>query len=248
MWTFQFHASYFENALEELESENEFIMKKLFSMVFLCLWSLAAPAQEKDVTKFLGIPVDGSKTEMIRKLREKGYRPAALNSEILEGEFNGDNVYIHVVTNNNRVYRLMVADANPIGERDIQIRFNRLCRQFENNPRYTPYKDDQTIPKDEDISYEMHVHKKRYEAIFYQNPELPDSLALRAFLSERYTDEQIEQATDEQKTEIAIESMSYLLDRQSKKSVWFLISERYGKYYICLYYDNKYNEASGEDL
>ena len=32
------------------------------------------------------------------------------------------------------------------------------------------------------------------------------------------------------------------------KSVWFMIAERAGKYYICMYYDNKYNEADGEDL
>ena len=29
---------------------------------------------QKDVTQFLGIPVDGSKSEMIQKLKAKGYR------------------------------------------------------------------------------------------------------------------------------------------------------------------------------
>ena len=32
------------------------------------------------------------------------------------------------------------------------------------------------------------------------------------------------------------------------KSVWFMIAERFGKYYICMYYDNEYNKADGEDL
>ena len=221
-------------------------MKKLFFIVSLCLCSVTF-AQEKDVTKFLGIPVDGSKAEMIRKLREKGYQIDPNNSNILEGEFNGRNVDIHVVTNNNKVYRLMVADATLVGERDIQIRFNQLCRQFESNPRYVAYRDDQVIPEDEDISYEMTVHKKRYEAVFYQAPVEPDSLAVRMFLSSRYTDEQIEHGTEELKTEMYSKALDYLLERKLKKPVWFMISEHSGKYYICMFYDNEYNRANGDD-
>lgn len=60
-------------------------------------------AQKKDVTKFLGIPVDGTKTEMIQKLKAKGF---TYNQRLdcLEGEFNGREVKIFVVTNNNKVY------------------------------------------------------------------------------------------------------------------------------------------------
>lgn len=223
-------------------------MKKLFSIAVLCLLSAVMFAQEKDVTKFLGIPVDGNKAEMIRKLREKGYRPTAYDSDVLEGEFNGADVHIFIGTNNNKVYRLMVAEANLVDERGIQIRFNRLCRQFEDNPRYTPYRDNQTIPEDEDISYEMTVHKKRYEAAFYQNPEMSDSLALRKFLLERYSSEQIENATEEQKTKMSLEGFQFLLDRGTKKCVWFMIGRHINQYWINIFYDNKYNEASGEDL
>ena len=58
-------------------------MKKLFFIVSLCLCSVTF-AQEKDVTKFLGIPVDGSKAEMIRKLREKGYQIDPNNPNLVE--------------------------------------------------------------------------------------------------------------------------------------------------------------------
>lgn len=223
-------------------------MKKLFSIAVLCMLSAVMLAQEKDVTKFLGIPVDGSKAELIRKLLGKGYRIDPNNINILEGEFNGRDVDIHVVTNNNKVYRVMIADATLVGERDIQIRFNELCRQFENNSRYVAYRNDQTIPEGENISYEMLVHKKRYEAVFYQAPVEPDSLAVRMFLSSRYTEEQIEHATEELKTEMYSKALDYLLERKLKKPVWFMISEHYGKYYICMYYDNEYNRASGDDL
>ncbi len=76
-------------------------MKKLFTLTFLFLLSIAAWAQ-KDVTQFLGIPVDGSKSEMIRKLKAKGFTSDPYKSDLLKGEFNGRDVEIHVVTNNNK--------------------------------------------------------------------------------------------------------------------------------------------------
>ncbi len=33
-----------------------------------------------------------------------------------------------------------------------------------------------------------------------------------------------------------------------KKSVWFMISELYGKYFITMFYDNEWNHSDGEDL
>ena len=38
------------------------------------------------------------------------------------------------------------------------------------------------------------------------------------------------------------------MDVSTKKSVWFMISESYGKYYIIMFYDNEYIRANGEDL
>lgn len=191
---------------------------------------------------------------MLLKLEAKGFRRTSYGSDILEGEFNGQNVTIHVVTNNSKVYRIMVSDDIPVDERSIQIRFNTLCEQFANNPRYFSYSDqDQTIPDDEDISYEMTVNKKRYEAAFYQKP---DSIAVRekfrAFLLEKYTEEQLENPTEEIQEEIQSEfykfSMMEFMEDWSKRSVWFKISEHRGRYYISMYYDNEYNQANGEDL
>ena len=146
-------------------------MKKLFATTLLLVLSLTTQAQT-DVTKFLGIPVDGTKPEMIRQLKAKGFRNSPYNNEILEGEFNGSNVYVSVATNNNKVWRIMVSDATPTDVRNVQIRFNRLCKQFENNPNYVTLKD-YTIPDDEDIRVQILLNKKRYEAAFYLKPEVP---------------------------------------------------------------------------
>lgn len=153
-------------------------MKKLLSIAVLLFTSLSLFAQS-DVTKFLGIPVDGFKPDMIRALKEKGFVSSITDKDILEGEFNGTQVNVYTATNNNKVYRIMVCDAKTMGETDIKIRFNRLCDQFSNNKNYIELDEDgQKIPDDENIRYEISVHDKRYEAIFYQVPNTTDTLAL----------------------------------------------------------------------
>ena len=142
-------------------------MKKILSVAFLLMLSVALYAQ-KEVTKFLGIPVDGSKSSMIQKLKNKGfvYYPSA---DYLEGEFNGQQVKVYVVTNNNRVYRIMVYDKHGCDEGQIKIRYNTLCRQFANNQKYVPISAEELSDR-EDISYEMTVHKKKYQATYVQLP------------------------------------------------------------------------------
>lgn len=194
-------------------------MKKLL-IIALILLSSTAFAQN-NVTQFLGIPVDGTKTDMIQKLKAKGFIYDAVN-DMLEGEFNGRDVMIVIVTDNNKVYRICIIDKNESSESQIKIRFNTLCHQFENNKKYLPVENNQTISESEDISYEITVHKKEYQAAFYQvGPDGATSYYNK-------TEEEIEQL--------------------AKKVVWFTISERYGKYSIIMYYDNYNNQSNGEDL
>lgn len=222
-------------------------MKKILSIFVLLIASVALYAQS-DVTKFLGIPVDGFKTDMIQKLKAKGFVSTSYDKDLLEGEFNGYDVTVFVGTNNNKVYRIMVSDEKTVNEADIKIRFNNLCRQFANNPKYISL-DDQTIFEDEDIGYEMLVNKKRYEAVFYQKPEQLDSTIvaneLKSFALNKYTLEELGNLSTEDQQALVLE---YTMSLVSKKTVWFMISEFRGKYYITMYYDNEYNKANGEDL
>lgn len=210
----------------------------------LLISSLFIYAQQ-DVTKFLGIPVDGSKSEMIQKLKAKGYTSSPLDKDVLVGEFNGADVNIHVVTNNNKVYRIMICDVNNIDERAIQIRFNRLCEQFVNNSKYSSLPlEEYMIPDDEDISYEITVHKKRYEAVFYQKTDETFMAKQIEAAFPQYTKEQLANPREELRAEI----VNFVTQYISKKAVWFMINKRLGKYCITMYYDNEYNNANGEDL
>ena len=228
-------------------------MKKFLFSLLATLLTLSLYAQN-DVTTFLGIPVDGFKSEMRQKLIAKGFTPKKVGTnEYLEGEFNGTDVHIYIATNNNKVYRIMVCDANTQDEANIKIRFNRLVNQFKNNKKYTSL-DQYTISDTEDISYEMLFHKKTFDALFYQNPDMEkvDTLALqnkiREQLLKKYKPEQLENPTEEMNQEAQAIAMSIGMDMIFKKPVWFRICEHYGKYFITIFYDNEYNHANGEDL
>lgn len=111
-------------------------MKKKIISMFVTLFATVSLVQaQNDVTQFLGIPVDGSKSEMMQKLKAKGFTNSPVNKDALIGQFNGTNVDIHIVTNNNKVCRIMVCDVNTMNEGDIKIRFNKLCQQFQNNKK-----------------------------------------------------------------------------------------------------------------
>ena len=140
-------------------------MKRFLITFLFALITITTIAQESNTIKFLGIPVDGTKKEMISKLQAKGYIYDAV-SDALFGEFNGTDAVISVHTVNNRVWRIAIGDADMNSdEANIKIRYNRLFEQLSNNGKYE-VADGSTIGEKEDISYEMIVHEKRYEAAF----------------------------------------------------------------------------------
>ena len=142
------------------------IMRKIVLSTIFAVLSICVSAQTP--IKFLGIPVDGSKAEMIEKIKAKGFEYDAYN-DCLIGEFNGRQSQIYIVTNNNKVYRVAVFEKGTSDEAQIRIRFNNLTLQFMNNEKYEScYNifDTLFIPDNENISHEMLVNKKQYEASF----------------------------------------------------------------------------------
>ena len=198
-------------------------MRKFLTLLAMIAISASVFAQ-KEVTQFMGIPVDGSPTEMVKKLKTKGFKTDedAIQAvkrglidwdgpEVLIGRFNGERVRVYLGVEQNKVWRIFLSDKDSRDETQIKMRFNTLVRQFENNDKYVPYFDgEQTIADDEDISYQITVNKKQYQALFAQKGE--------------------DGTVDE------------------KRMVWFTIVERSDGYYIVMLYDNEYNQADGSDL
>lgn len=228
-------------------------MKKILLPIFLSIL-LTASAQQKDVTTFLGIPVDGSLPSMVQKLKAKGFIDEGHG--ILSGKFNDQDVLLSIITYKNKVCRIMVWEKTPWTETDIKIRFNTLCHQFENSNKYIrAYDEDYFIPKDEDISYEMQIHNKRYDATFLQKiDETKTDLRqkINEKLLQKYTEAQIEDPTEEEAEEMSciVDDVIYdvINDVVRNKCVWFTIMKDTGRYYIVMYYDNNHNRSEGDEL
>ena len=100
-----------------LKMLNPRIMKKIYLLMCL-LVSVVAYAQ-KDVTKFLGIPVDGTKAEMKKKLTSKGFTYIP-KDDLFKGEFNGSEVFLSIVTNNNKPIVSQVTNVTKINDGLVQ--------------------------------------------------------------------------------------------------------------------------------
>lgn len=228
-------------------------MKRIITLFFFLFLTVSTFAQSSNGTlKFLGIPIDGTKEQMIRQLKGKGF---TYNSEYeyLTGQFNGIKVNVYIHTNHNVVDRIFVADDNTLNASQIRIRYNNLLSQMDQSEKYFSFVPNDPIPEDEDISYEMIVHKKSYSASFYYNPlydmsENEQNQFVEEVRTEILSQEGIESVDEEtfhnKLMALAISKLVML----SKGEVWFTISEYLGEYYISMYYDNLNNRPNGEDL
>ena len=192
--------------------------KKIFALI-LSTFLFASLFAQQSVTTFLGIPVDGTKLSMRQKLINKGFRYVP-SSDCLEGEFNGRNVLLYIVTNRDKVYRIAVVDNDFSDETNIRIRFNNLYRQFMNNGKYilNPMGEVGELPEDEDIAYNISIKNKRYERSFYQVSK----------------GEGISDSVDK--------SVWFKIGMPESREVYR------DKFLIFIYYDNERNAAHGEDL
>ena len=232
-------------------------MKRLLSFVIgILIMCSTVFGQSESTLKFLGIPVDGSKSEMVKALKAKGFEYDS-ESGFLIGNFNGKKSQIAIAENHGKVYRVVIFNADTYDEGQIKVMFNNLIHQFENNDKYFYIFPNNIIPEDEDIHYEILVNKTQYIAEFMYNPlygndELRDRLINEAVEESEEViknGKNIEFYSDKDNYDRLVSSIAGLkVIQMSNSSVWFKIFEHYGKYYIGLYYDNLRNAPNGEDL
>lgn len=172
------------NKINNLINNN---MKRLIIIILALFAGITISAQtNSNVLKFMGIPVDGNKTQVIQKLKEKGFEYNSVH-DCLTGRFNGKESRIFISTNKNKVDRIMVCDANVTDETNIRIAYNTLLQQFNNNSKYITIEDNKPIPEDERISYGISLHNKRYEAVFYLKENITQG-CVWFMISEAYGD------------------------------------------------------------
>lgn len=236
-------------------------MKKLF-FTFLVFLALSLNAQEM-VVRFLGIPVDGSKSDMISNLKKKGFTYDS-EYDLLDGYFNGDHVHVFVSTNKDVVDRIMVCQTNTCNEANIKTKFNNLVYQFKNNKKYFSAEDDQYIADDVNISYEMIVNHKHFDATFHQVHTKDELKEVRQKVYDNYdtivneltnNEELSEAGVDLEifkkgKTDENVDALVYLVETvyMMSNDVWFRIISYGSEYFLSIFYDNLSNRPNGEDL
>ena len=145
-------------------------MKRIFLITLLTLFTIAGFSQSNGTLKFLDIPVDGTESQFVAKLKTKGFSYSS-ETGTYKGQFNGSMVDVLVHTNHNIVDRVYVVFPDREEER-IKVEFNTLLSQFKNNEKYMDLYFNEEIPRDEDISFEMLINKRSYSASFaYYDPD-----------------------------------------------------------------------------
>jgi hypothetical protein len=263
-------------------------MKKALIIVLLTLFSVLSFGQDSSALKFLGIPIDGTESQFAAKLKGKGFTYNSY-TEGYKGQFNGKPVDVYIHTNHNLVDRVYVSFPYTT-EEGIRVEFNHLLSQFQENAKYMDLSMNSEIPTDDDISYEISVKNKRYQASFsYFSPDhdpvsFMDAMLdkLSDYLTEEqqaklkeYTKKLVDTPKEEHEklqaqmmaemqeiglgqtdnaemdSEKALDFLAAFMDGMRSLAdgdVWFMIHEQYGRYNIGLYYDNRHNQAHGEDL
>lgn len=238
-------------------------MKRIFIMLIVAMFSFSLEAQnlsteevskayaevvKSDMTTFLGIPVDGTVSSMKQKLIAKGFKQ---DSNMLSGQFNGQDVCLAFAANKGKVWRVAVINKTPVSEAQIRLQFNALVRQFKNSAKYDNVEEyDPAIDESEDINYEMSMNHKEYEANFYQKSRIEgDSIKWKEQLKLSLLKEVPNATVENIEASWKVMFEFGKLIGKISKHVWFKIHRNYyNSYNILIFYDNEYNKPNGEDL
>ena len=231
------------------------IMNKIIATILSAFVTVTTFAQTTTF-KFMGVPVDGKKSEVVSSLRGKGFTYDSL-MDVLKGKFNGIQSVVFVSENYGKVDRIIVTDETTTRDVvNIKVRYNTLLSQFQNlNGKYYALSPQEPIPDDEDVSYEMRIHKKRYETVFYYNPLIDDEELAKKVAEE--VNAEVQQAVDsgemvdpseERINQLKLVILGQKAIKLTNGRVWFTIIEDYGEFRIAIYYENMDNMPNGEDL
>lgn len=237
-------------------------MKKILTTLLITLMSFAAVAQQFNTISFLGIPVEGSKSEVERRLKtEKGFYYEDADWEkvgILTGNFNGYKVNVSIVEYNGSVERVMVAYPD-VSETQVKIQYNNLFHQLSKNEKYMYQVLDCSgeLGEEEDISYEISVNSKQYQNVFMYPPwgtlnEMKRKISEYEKPEDAINEKDVKDFVDATFTDGEPDETKLFLwvMQHSEGNVWFTISTgvRYGTYHILLFYENNKNKSHEDDL
>lgn len=245
------------------------MFRKIITTLALAMVGIMAVAQSQCPFKFLGIPIDGKKSDFQAELKNKGFIYDTRDDYFI-GDFNGINSIIKVHETHQKVDRVMVMDVTCVDKNQIKNRFNMLIEQFrKNDKKYAEFlTKNELIPDNENVDDEMILRDKEYSASFHFNPLYNNDELRQKMLEEAKVevDKAIEENKDKEYPMSGQTYQEYFKDATHYQefinmalglevakialnySVWFRINRGVDGYYIVFYYDNENNRPNGEDL
>lgn len=148
-------------------------MKIKFLVLFTSIFFSLSISAQREVTTFMGIPIDGTTENMIRELNNKNFKLLSQHGYngniIMEGMFNGDWAQIMIFHNRNLVHSIVVS-IRLTGAKAAKTAFNHIHAQMSRSWKYWPHQDSSIpyIPNNADIDYELRCDNDKYKLDFSQ--------------------------------------------------------------------------------
>lgn len=200
---------------------------------------------DETALKFVGVPIGGSREEMVAALKDKGFNMYYDGS--LDGMFNGENVKVYISTNHDIVDRIQVEYPYCSEDNDIRVKYNVLLSRFGRNAKYVCINPRADVPANESIYRKLDENTKYYDAVyFYLHPEVNAKDWVEEFRQEylrRY--KKPLQGLSYEEMEEALFCLPMRVSGSVSGVVWFTIVDTS---HIEINYINFKNRPRGEDL
>lgn len=200
---------------------------------------------DETALKFVGVPIGGSKEQMVAALKEKGFHMDYNGS--MSGMFNGENVNVYISTNHGIVDRITVEYPFCSEDNDTRVKYNVLLSRFGRNAKYVCINPRADIPANESIYRKLYENTKYYDAIyFYLNPEVNAKDWVEEFRQEYLRRHKKPlQGLSYEEMEEALFCLPMRVSGSVSGVVWFTIVDTS---HIEINYINYKNRPRGEDL
>lgn len=110
-------------------------LQGLILMLTMLLVSTVSAYSQSNVLKFMGIPVNGTVSQMTQKLRAKGFKPTG-KAGVLSGTFKGKKVQLLVLSKNNKVIGIATSTKESMDEGQAFMYYTNVCKQYLDSSDY----------------------------------------------------------------------------------------------------------------
>lgn len=233
------------------------VMKRFIFLIVAVLCPLLAAGQQKQLPvnptiTFLGVPVDGTKSDIINALTSKGFA-YDMDEDGMFGEFMGESAFVHLSENKaGKVCRLMVYfHTKESAKENIEV-YNKLINRFNaDSTTYWSFYEEELLAENANLDSLLNIGENIW-ADYLLSQQIDTAAYLKnvfATMLSKYTPEQIKNPTEEQRLE-TVAIMQTEVSKLHNGRVFIILfkdEDEGGKFCVCIYFYNQKNEDPEEE-